>query len=271
MDQPIGVFDSGVGGLTVLRELVRTLPSEKFLYLGDTARVPYGTKSSDTITRYSIEIANFLITQHDIKMLVVACNTASSLALPTLRKIYKIPVVGMIDPCVRRVAALPRKDNIGVIGTSGTIRSGAYEQALRLAVPGARIRCLPCPLLVSLAEEGWVEKSITRDVVGEYLSPFRGDPPDALILGCTHYPVLKKPISGFLGDGTVLVDSGEEAARVVDVLISEGGLKGDRSAPETRFLVTDDPEGFSRVGEAFFGGRIEGAQRVTLSTTAFRW
>ena len=147
MNQPVGVFDSGVGGLTVLRQLVRMLPGESFVYLGDTARVPYGTKSGETITRYSVEIANYLVMRHEIKMLVVACNTASSLALPALRKIYRIPIVGMIDPCVRRVAALPRRDAIGVIGTSGTIRSGAYEQALRSALPDARIRCQPCPLL----------------------------------------------------------------------------------------------------------------------------
>lgn len=264
MDQPIGVFDSGVGGLTVLRELVRMLPGESFVYLGDTARVPYGTKSEETITRYSVEIANYLVMRHEIKMLVVACNTASSLALPALRKIYRIPVVGMIDPCVRRVVALPKRDSIGVIGTSGTIRSGAYEQALRSALPEARILCQPCPLLVSLAEEGWMEKQVTRDVVAEYLAPYRTDPPDALILGCTHYPVLKKAISEFLGGGTVLIDSGEEAARVVDVLISESGMKADRGAPVIRFLVTDDPGHFARVGEAFLGGRIADVRNVML-------
>ncbi len=250
--------------MSVLRELIRMLPGESFVYLGDTARVPYGTKSGETITRYSVEIANFLVTRHDIKMLVVACNTASSLALPTLRKIYKVPVVGMIDPCVRRVAALPKRNSIGVIGTSGTIRSGAYEQALRNAVPLARVLCRPCPLLVSLAEEGWVEKPVTRDVIAEYLAPFRTDPPDALILGCTHYPVLKQPIGSFLGDGTVLIDSGEEAARVVDTLISESGAKRERGTPETRFLVTDDPEHFVRVGESFLGGKIADVSRVTL-------
>ncbi|MBI5577504.1 MAG: glutamate racemase [Deltaproteobacteria bacterium] len=264
MDRPVGVFDSGVGGLSVLRELTRIIPGERFVYLGDTARVPYGTKSGETIARYSVEIANFLITRYDIKMLVVACNTASSLALPTLRKIYKIPVVGMIDPCVRRIAGLPKRDSIGVIGTSGTIRSGAYEQALRHAVPQARILCRPCPLLVSLAEEGWLEKAVTRDVIAEYLAPFRADPPDALILGCTHYPVLKKPIGGFLGDGTILIDSGEEAARVVDTLISESGIKREGGKTERIFLVTDDPEHFARVGEAFLGSGIEEVSRVTL-------
>jgi glutamate racemase len=263
--QPVGVFDSGVGGLTVLRELVRVLPGESFVYFGDTARVPYGTKSRETITRYSVEIANYLVVRHEIKMLVVACNTASSLALPALRKIYRIPVVGMIDPSVRRVAALPKRDAIGVIGTSGTIRSGAYEQALRSALPKARIRCQPCPLLVSLAEEGWIERPVTRDVVAEYLAPFRPDPPDALILGCTHYPVLKKTIAEFLGDGTVLVDSGEEAARVVDVLISESGMKKEeRIGAAIRFLVTDDPGRFADVGEAFLGGRIADVENVML-------
>jgi len=264
LDKPIGVFDSGIGGLTVLRELVRTLPAESFLYVGDTARVPYGTKSAETITRYSIEIANYLITRHDIKMLVVACNTASSLALPALRKIYKIPVVGMVDPCVRRVASLPRRRKIGVIGTAGTIRSGAYDQAIRKAVPQAVVRSQACPLLVALAEEGWVEKPVTRAVIAEYLSPFRDDPPDALILGCTHYPVLKKPIGEFLGEGAILVDSGEEAARVVDTLLAENGIKRVRGTPRAMFLVTDDPERFSRVGEAFFGRRLSNVERVTL-------
>jgi glutamate racemase len=197
-------------------------------------------------------------------MLVVACNTASSLALPALRKIYKIPVVGMVDPCVRRVASLPRRDAIGVIGTSGTIRSGAYEQALRAALPAARVFCQPCPLLVSLAEEGWMEKPVTRAVIAEYLAPFREAPPDAMILGCTHYPVLKKPIREILGDGTVLVDSGEEAARVVDTLVSESGMKRERGEAEVRFLVTDDPERFARVGEAFFGRALTSVEGVAL-------
>jgi glutamate racemase len=258
------VFDSGVGGLTVLRELSRVLPGEGLVYLGDTARVPYGTKSGETITRYAIEIANHLITRYDIRMLVVACNTASSLALPVLRKIYKIPVVGTVDPCARRVAALARNERIGVIGTAGTIRSGAYEQALLMAVPKARVTARACPLLVSLAEEGWAEKPVTRAVIAEYLSPFREDPPDALILGCTHYPVLKKPIREFLGDRTVLVDSGEEAARVVDGLVSGSGTTRGVGDPEIRFLVTDDPERFTRVGEMFFGRRMERVERVTL-------
>ncbi len=264
MERPIGVFDSGVGGLTVLRELIRALPAEAYLYFGDTARFPYGTKSRETVTRYAIDIANYLITTHDIKLLVVACNTASSLALPALRKLYKIPVVGMVDPCVRRVASLPKRDAIGVIGTSGTIRSGAYEQALRQAVPAARITCRSCPLLVSLAEEGWTDTPVTRAVIAEYLSPFKDRLPDALLLGCTHYPVLKKLIAEFLGSETVLIDSGEEAARVVDILLSENGGKraGEAAGTGARFLVSDDPEHFARVGEIFFGAGMDLVERV---------
>jgi glutamate racemase len=264
LENPVGVFDSGVGGLTVLRELVAALPSERFVYIGDTARVPYGGKSAETVTGYAIEIANHLIRTRDIKLLVVACNTASSLALPVLRKIYKIPVVGMVDPCVRRAAVLPDKRTIGVIGTLGTVRSGAYEDALRLSVPSARVRSIPCPLLVSLAEEGWTDNAITRAVIAEYLAPFLEDPPDALILGCTHYPVLKGPIREYLGDGTVLIDSAEEAARVVDVLLSETQVRRAMAPGAVEFLVTDDPERFARVGEGFFGRDLHDVGRVAL-------
>lgn len=264
MENPIGVFDSGVGGLTVLKELVQALPSEHFVYVGDTARVPYGGKSAEIVTRYSIEIANHLITRHDIKLLVVACNTASSWALPAMRKIYKIPVVGMVDPCVRRVASLRRKSGIGVVGTLGTVRSGAYQDALRAAVPSAKVRSIPCPLLVSLAEEGWTDNDITRAVIAEYLAPFRSEPPDALILGCTHYPVLKEAIRDFLGEETVLVDSGEAAAMVVDILLSETQARARGDDRGTEFLVTDDPERFARIGKGFFGGELRDVRRVNL-------
>ncbi len=264
MNRPIGVFDSGVGGLTVLRELVRAMPGERYIYLGDTARVPYGTKSAETVTRYSVEIANSLITRFDIKMLVVACNTASSLSLPVLRRLYKIPVVGMVDPCVRRAASLPRNRSIGVIGTAGTVRSGAYEAALRRVLPEARVVSRSCPLLVSLAEEGWSGHPVARAVIAEYLEPFRADPPDALILGCTHYPVLKDAIGEYLGDRVVLIDSGEEAARVVDTLLSEAEMRRRDGEGTLDILVTDDPDGFRRVGEPFFGAALNSVVRAAL-------
>jgi len=264
LENPVGVFDSGVGGLTVLRELAAALPSERFVYVGDTARVPYGGKSAETVTRYAIEVANHLILRCGIKLLVVACNTASSLALPVLRKIYKIPVVGMVDPCVRRAASLRPIRTIGIIGTLGTVRSGAYEEALRSAVPSARVRSIPCPLLVSLAEEGWTDNAITRAVIAEYLAPFLADPPDALILGCTHYPVLKGPIREYLGGDTILIDSAEEAARVVDVLLSETEVRRSVGPGAVEFLVTDDPERFARVGKGFFGQEVTDVRRVAL-------
>lgn len=264
MDRPIGVFDSGVGGLTVLRELVRALPNESYVYLGDTARVPYGTKSAETVTRYSIEIANFLITRFDIKMLVAACNTASSLSLPVLRKLYKIPVVGMVEPSVRKAVSQRRNGSIGIIGTVGTIRSGAYEAALRKALPSVRVVSRPCPLLVSLAEEGWGGHPVVRTVIAEYLAPFREDPPDALILGCTHYPVLKGAIREYVGDQVLLIDSGEEAARVVEILLSEGDARRRDGEGDRAFLVTDDPGSFVRVGEPFFGSGMSPVERVIL-------
>ena len=264
MKNPIGVFDSGVGGLTVLKELMRVLPHEHFVYFGDTARVPYGGKSAETITRYSMEIANYLIRSCDIKLLVAACNTVSSLALSTMRKIYRIPVVGMVDPCVRRVAALRRKSFIGVIGTLGTIRSGAYEEALLAAVPSAKVRTISCPLFVPLVEEGWADHNITRAVIEEYLAPFRSNPPDALILGCTHYPVMKKAIKEFIGEETVLIDSGEEAAAVVDIILSETTARSKKRLRKTQFFATDDPERFGRVGKCFFGRELEGVQLAAL-------
>lgn len=264
MERPVGVFDSGVGGLTVLSALCSALPGERFVYVGDTARVPYGTKSAETVTRYSIEIANYLIAAHDIKMLVVACNTASSLALPVLRKIYRIPVVGMVDPCVRKAVSLGGVTSFGVIGTQGTVRSGAYEDGLRRAIPSAMVRSVACPLLVALAEEGWAEKKVTMSVLEEYLAPFCDDPPGALILGCTHYPVLKAAIASVLGERTVMIDSGAEAARVVDILLSESGTRRSVGAGDVRFLVTDDPERFARVGRLFLGADIDGVTRVAL-------
>ncbi|HEX7523902.1 MAG TPA: aspartate/glutamate racemase family protein, partial [Candidatus Deferrimicrobium sp.] len=171
---------------------------------------------------------------------------------------------GMVDPCVRRAAALPEKRTIGVIGTLGTVRSGAYEEALRHSVPSARVRSIPCPLLVSLAEEGWTDNAITRAVIAEYLAPFLEDPPDALILGCTHYPVLKGPIREYLGGDPVLIDSAEEAARVVDILLSETQVRREGTPGAVEFLVTDDPERFARVGKGFFGRELPEVGRVAL-------
>lgn len=187
----IGIFDSGVGGLTVLRELTRALPQEDTIYFGDTARVPYGTKSPDTVIRYSQEIASFLMTR-DIKLLVVACNTASAVALPALRRQLPIPVVGVIEPGARRAVEVTKSGVVGVIGTAGTIRSSAYSRAIKRLNPNISVLAKPCPLFVPLAEEGWTDNEIARLTAHQYLDELREAGVDSLVLGCTHYPLLKR-------------------------------------------------------------------------------
>ncbi len=199
-DLPIGIFDSGVGGLTVYRALHGRLPEERFVYLGDTARVPYGTKSLSTVERYAIENARFL-EAHGIKLLVVACNTASALALPAIRESVSLPVVGMIEPGASRAVRESKSGSIGVIATESTVKSGAYRRAIEGLAPQAKVTELACPLFVSLAEEGWAETEVARSVAEEYLKGLREEGIDALVLGCTHYPILRRVIQGAVGEG----------------------------------------------------------------------
>lgn len=280
-DLPIGIFDSGVGGLTVYRALHDRLPGEHFVYLGDTARVPYGTKSLATVERYAIENAKFLET-HGIKLLVVACNTASALALPAISENVSVPVVGVIEPGARAVIRAAGKEakRIGVIATESTVKSGAYSRALR-ALAGESVEVIEraCPLFVSLAEEGWADSDVARAVASEYLKDLRGDSVDALVLGCTHYPILRGVIQETVGARVRLVDSGEATAESVAALLESEGLKrdardesagvgepgkaGGASASSSRarelcddldhFYVTDAAERFARVAERFLG------------------
>src|SRR5213594_1500106 len=222
-DDAIGIFDSGVGGLTVLHALLEALPHEDLVYLGDTGRYPYGTKSAETVTRYSIENVDFLIAK-GIKLLVVACNTASSVALDALAGRYPVPVVGVIEPGARAAAARTRNGRVGVIGTEATIASGAYTHALRALRPGLEIYTRPCPLLVPLAEEGWVEGPIPRGVVETYLASMQKSGVDTLVLGCTHYPLLKPVVAEVMGEKVGLVDSAEETTREVAALLEARGL-----------------------------------------------
>jgi glutamate racemase len=213
-DLPIGIFDSGVGGLTVYRALHEQLPQERFVYLGDTARVPYGTKSLATVERYAVENARFLAA-HGVKILVVACNTASALALPAIRASVGVPVVGVIEPgagMAVRAASVGRR--VGVIATEATVRSGAYRRAIRELAPEVEVIERACPLFVALAEEGWAETDVARTVAQEYLTDFRSGRVDALVLGCTHYPILRRVIRETLGDEVRLIDSGEATAGV---------------------------------------------------------
>jgi len=260
--RPIGVFDSGIGGLTVFRALARRLPAERLLYLGDTARVPYGTKSPETVTRYTRECARFLL-HRDIKALVVACNTASAVALPVLDGEFPVPVLGVLDPGAERACRVSASGRIGVIGTEATIRSGAYAGAIRRIRPEAGVIAVACPLFVPLAEEGWTEGEVARLVARRYLEAFDGDGIDALVLGCTHYPLLKGVIAEVIGPGIALVDSAETVAvKAAEMLASRGLLSppADSPAPEHHFYVTDSSKRFEEVGSRFLGtpmGRLE--------------
>jgi glutamate racemase len=263
-ERAIGIFDSGVGGLTVLRELRRQLPHEELVYLGDTARVPYGTKSPPTVGRYAREAARFLIGQR-VKLLVVACNTASAVALDDLAAIHRLPVVGVIEPGARRALEVTRSGRIGVIGTEGTVRSGAYERALHAGNPQVEVCVAPCPLFVPLAEEGWAEHPVARLAAAEYLAPLLRQGIDTLVLGCTHYPLLKPVLQDVAGPGVQLIDSAEETAKTVAALLVAQGLvrRGPPPGPP-RYFVTDVAERFERVGGAFLGAPLAGVTTVTL-------
>ena len=260
-DDAIGIFDSGVGGLTVVHALLEALPAEHLIYLGDTGRYPYGTKSAETVTRYSVENSDFLAGR-GIKLLVVACNTASAVALPTLESRYDVPVVGVILPGARAALAKSRNRRVGVIATEGTIASGAYQRALRSLDGGLEIYTRACPLLVPLAEEGWVDGDVPRSVVETYLGSLRRSGIDTLVLGCTHYPLLRPVIAEAMGEGVTLVDSAEETAREVAATLATKGLARAGGAGSSSFFVTDVPDRFVRIGQRFLGTRVESAVRV---------
>jgi glutamate racemase len=262
---PIGIFDSGVGGLTVYRALHERLPSEHFVYLGDTARVPYGTKSLATVERYAIENAKFL-EAHGIKLLVVACNTASALALPAIREAVSLPVVGVIGPGARAAIDVAAGKKIGVIATEATVQSAAYARAIGKINPVIEVIERACPLFVPLAEEGWAETDVARAVAEQYLNDLRTEDVGALVLGCTHYPILRDLISDVIGSAVPLIDSGEAAAREVQALLQSSGLLSTgkfgegQNLQERRlcddldhFYVTDAAERFAKVAERFLG------------------
>lgn len=252
--RPVGIFDSGLGGLTSARELFRVLPSESVVYFGDTARLPYGSKSKDTVTRFSLEIASFLVRQN-IKCLLVACNTASSYALDALSQRLSIPVVGVIEPAIRAAVQVSPHGRIGVIGTIGTVGSGAYQKALQAITPGAMVVARACPLFVPLIEEGWLDHRVTRQVAEEYLLELRNGALESLILGCTHYPLIAPLIADLMGPAVRLVDSGAEAARAVATLLAERGQLAE-GAPSHRFYVSDEPRNFTRIAQSFLGREL---------------
>jgi glutamate racemase len=252
--RPIGVFDSGLGGLTSVRELFRSLPSESVVYFGDTARVPYGNKSSATVVRFSLEIASFLVKQN-IKCLLVACNTSSSYALDALGSRLSIPVIGVIEPSVKAAVAASPRGRVGVIGTLGTVGSGAYAAAIGRALPGASVISRACPLFVPLIEEGWSDHPVTRAVAEEYLTELRSAGLESLILGCTHYPLIAPLLTSLMGPAVKLVDSGAEAARAVGLLLRQRGQLA-AGAPEHHFYVSDEPRNFTRIAQSFLGREL---------------
>jgi glutamate racemase len=242
--RPIGVFDSGIGGLTVVKALRDLLPNENIFYLGDTARVPYGGKSASTVERYSLEIADMLM-EENAKMVVVACNTASSVALSKLEEHLPIPVSGVIRPGARAAIAATHNDHIGVIGTRATIKSGAYERELRLLNRDVHVLSRACPLLVPLIEEGWLEDKLTDRVIARYLEPLVSEEIDTLVLGCTHYPLLNGAIARFLGDQVKLVDSAHNCARAVQELLDRQSLRAPgENCGALEVALTDKPDSF---------------------------
>ena len=262
----IGVFDSGIGGLTVFREIARRFPALDVHYLGDTARVPYGTKSPETVVRYSFEAAHFL-RRRGIDLLVVACNTSSALALDALASELPIPVIGVVKAGARRAASVTRNGRIGVIGTPATIKSGAYTReirAARAAVSEIEVHTAACPLFVPLAEEGWTDNSVARETARIYLDPLARRGIDTLVLGCTHYPVLSRTIAEVMGPGVTLVDSAEPVADEVAERLRALGRDPARGAGEWHFFVTDNWERFGEVGGRFLGRPIDRLELVDI-------
>ncbi|MFN2408359.1 MAG: glutamate racemase [Pyrinomonadaceae bacterium] len=259
---PIGIFDSGVGGLTVYRALHERLPNERFVYLGDTARVPYGTKSLATVERYAVENSRFLEAR-GIKLLVVACNTASALAVPAIRKAVQVPVIGVIEPGSRAAVEVAGTANIGVIATEATVNSGAYAKEIAALGASGEVLERACPLFVPLAEEGWADSDVARMVARDYLNDFRTTSVAALVLGCTHYPILRNVISETIGRETTLIDSGAATAADVELVLEKLCLRHDEPLglyQERRlcddldhFYVTDAAERFAKVAERFLG------------------
>lgn len=260
--RPIGIFDSGVGGLTVFSEVEKALPKEEIIYFGDTARVPYGTKSKETVTKFSVENVEFLM-KHNVKLVLVACNTASSLSLGFLKRCFRVPIIGVIEPGAKSAVDSTRNNRVGVIGTNATISSGAYEKAVKKISSKIKIYSQGCPLFVPLAEEGWTEENVTQEVASIYLGPLKEKGVDTLILGCTHYPLLKSTIKKVMGSKISLVDSAREVAKEALTLLDASGLLNDAPGRKKhKFFVSDEPEHFIKLSERFLKRRMTGVKKA---------
>lgn len=258
-NRPIGVFDSGLGGLTVVREMVRALPGEKIIYFGDTGRVPYGDKSAETVTHYARQDERFLLSK-DVKLIIAACGTVSSVAAHTGEEL-PVPFIGVVSPAAKAAAAASKSGRIGVIGTNTTIRSGAYERALLAINPDLQVYSADCPIFVPLVEAGWITPgdTVTTEAVRRYLTPLREKQVDTLILGCTHYPVLIPFISDFMGPEVTLINTGYTAAMAASAFLREKGLFSDnKSAAVGEYYVSDRAESFTQIADVLLGREIDG-------------
>jgi glutamate racemase len=263
-NRPIGVFDSGIGGLTVLKETIRMLPHEHTIYLGDTARVPYGIRSPETVIQYSFENTKFLSTR-DIKLLVIACNTASSISLDAIKNSISIPVIGVIEPGAKAAVKATRNKRVGIIGTDATIMSNAYTNVIKAFDERIEVCGLPCPLFVPLVEEGWTEGNIATLIARKYLKDIKKNHIDTLVLGCTHYPLLKTVISKVMGKGIRLIDSAVETSHEIKkTLEALTIIRKEEDRPVRKFYVTDAPEKFLKLGERFLGKKIEHIEKITV-------
>ena len=253
----IGIFDSGFGGLTVMRAVIAAMPHENILYFGDTARLPYGEKSAETILHYCLENVQFLLDQ-GIKALIVACSTASCIALETLQNSFPLPIIGMVDPAIEHIAQLPFSQNIAILGTRRTIHSGVYQEKLKNLFPNKIISAVPCPLFVPIVEEGYFAHPIAEAAIKEYLSPLKEARIDTLLLACTHYPLLKKAIADFFGESVSLIDPSTSCAKHIYTLLQEEDLLNrSLASPHYTFFASDDPEKFRDLGEIFLDRTID--------------
>lgn len=258
---PIGVFDSGVGGLTVVKELVRQLPREDIVYFGDTARVPYGIKSKETVIRFSVENILFLL-KHNVKLICVACNTVSSFALPKIRHSFRVPIVGVISPGAREAVYATKNKRVGVIGTKGTVKSRSYEYEIKKLDPKVKVTAVACPLFVPFAEEGWLGGEVVLTVAKRYLKPLKDAKVDTVILGCTHYPLLRSVIKKVMGEDIILIDSAKQVAIEVSKILSDEGLLKAKGKGKADFFVSDNPQWFQELAERFLGKPVKNVRKV---------
>lgn len=267
-EKAIGIFDSGIGGLTVVREVLKTLPNEKLVYLGDTARVPYGSKSARTVKGFTLQNCLFLLENH-VKLIVIACNTASAIALDFVASMFRVPVIGVVVPGSAAAVAASKNRKVGVIGTHSTISSDAYARAIQARDASVEVKSKACPMFVPLAEEGWVDHPATLAAVSDYLGEFGDSGIDTLVLGCTHYPILKPAIRAFLGPEIKLIDSGVETARAVKTVLSERDLAKGAGQPDHKFFVTDLPGKFREIGERFLGRSLGDVEVINVENIGF--